>query len=110
LHLLLLASLLANLGDLLQRSAVQALFGAGSGGGILAITAFNFILGSLCHFTVEVTLPTVGLLCHHEDDGAQTIGLSLSRLNHWLPRGQTHPEVVQGTAEFHHQIADPLLP
>jgi hypothetical protein len=30
--------------------------------------------------------------------------LSLSRLNHWLPRGQPHPEVVQGTAEFHHQI------
>src|SRR5262249_3819391 len=36
--------------------------------------------------------------------------LSLSRLNHWLPRGQAHPEVVQGTAEFHHQITDPLLP
>jgi hypothetical protein len=28
--------------------------------------------------------------------------LSLSRLNHRLPRGQAHPEVVQGTAEFHH--------
>jgi hypothetical protein len=26
--------------------------------------------------------------------------LSLSRLNHWLPRGQAHPEVVQGTTEF----------
>jgi hypothetical protein len=36
--------------------------------------------------------------------------LSLSRLNHWLPRGQAHPEVVQGTAEFHHQITDLLLP
>ena len=36
--------------------------------------------------------------------------LSLSRLNHWLPRGQAHPEVMQGTAEFHHQIADALLP
>ena len=36
--------------------------------------------------------------------------MSLSRLNHWLPRGQTHPEIVQGTAEFHHQITDPLLP
>ena len=30
--------------------------------------------------------------------------------NHWLPRGQTHPEVVQGTAEFHHEITDSLLP
>src|SRR4029077_8320712 len=36
--------------------------------------------------------------------------LSLSRLNHWLPRMQAHPEVVQGTTEFHHQIADALLP
>src|SRR2546426_3924883 len=36
--------------------------------------------------------------------------LSLSRLNHRLPRGQAYPEVVQGTAEFHHQIADTLLP
>jgi len=36
--------------------------------------------------------------------------VSFSRLSHWLPRGQAHPEVVQGTAEFHHQIADALLP
>ena len=36
--------------------------------------------------------------------------MSLSRLNHWLPRGQTHPEIVQGTAEFHHQITDPVFP
>src|SRR6266436_7134025 len=36
--------------------------------------------------------------------------LSLSRLNHWLPRGQAHPEVVQGTAQFHYEIADALLP
>jgi hypothetical protein len=39
-----------------------------------------------------------------------TLYLSLSRLNHWLPRGQTHPEVVQRTAEFHHQIANTLFP
>src|SRR5215475_352687 len=36
--------------------------------------------------------------------------LSLSRLNHWLPRIQAHPEVVQGTTAFHDQIADALLP
>ena len=36
--------------------------------------------------------------------------LSLSRLNHWLPRAQAHPEVMEGTAAFHHQIADALLP
>src|SRR5262249_5132262 len=36
--------------------------------------------------------------------------LSLSRLNHWLPGSETHPEIMQGTAEFHHQIADARLP
>jgi len=36
--------------------------------------------------------------------------LSLFRLNHCLPRSQTHPEVMQGTAAFHHQIADTLFP
>src|SRR6266849_3080050 len=38
------------------------------------------------------------------------IKLSLSRLNHRLPWGQAHPEVVQGTTEFHHEIADPVFP
>ena len=36
--------------------------------------------------------------------------LSLSRLKHGQPGVQAHPEVVQGTAEFHHQITDALLP
>src|SRR5262245_22370342 len=36
--------------------------------------------------------------------------MSLSRLNYGLPRGQTHPEVVQGTAACHHPIADARLP
>jgi hypothetical protein len=36
--------------------------------------------------------------------------LSLSRLNHRLPRAQTHPEVMQGTAAFHHEIGDAVLP
>ena len=36
--------------------------------------------------------------------------LSLSRLNHRLPRNQAYPEVMQGTAEFHHEITDALLP
>src|SRR5215472_2165057 len=36
--------------------------------------------------------------------------MSLSRLNHWPPGSQAHPEVMQGTAECHHEIADPLLP
>jgi hypothetical protein len=36
--------------------------------------------------------------------------MSLSRLNHWLPRSQAHPEVVEGTAEFHHEIPDAFFP
>src|SRR5262245_49823259 len=36
--------------------------------------------------------------------------LSLSRLNHWLPRGQTDSEVMQGTTEFHHEITNTVLP
>src|SRR6266446_5691215 len=42
--------------------------------------------------------------------GAVLLRLSLSRLNHRLPRGQTDPEVMQGTAQFHHEIADAVLP
>jgi hypothetical protein len=38
------------------------------------------------------------------------VHLSLSRLNHRLPRRKAHPEIVQGTAEFHHEIADAVLP
>src|SRR5262247_1375987 len=36
--------------------------------------------------------------------------LSLFRLNHGQPGLQAHPEIVQGTAELHHEIADALLP
>jgi hypothetical protein len=36
--------------------------------------------------------------------------LSLSRLIHRLPGRETHPEVVQGTAQFHHKITDARLP
>ncbi len=36
--------------------------------------------------------------------------VSLSRLNHWLPGHEAHPEVVQGTTDFHDRIADALLP
>src|SRR3954449_12994646 len=38
------------------------------------------------------------------------VHLSLSRLNHLLPRGQTNPKVMQRTADFHPPIADALLP
>ena len=36
--------------------------------------------------------------------------LSLSRFNHWLPRCETHPEVMQGTTECHSPSADAVLP
>src|SRR5467141_2034826 len=36
--------------------------------------------------------------------------MSLSRLSHWLPGGEAHPEVMQSTTDLHHQIADALLP
>jgi len=36
--------------------------------------------------------------------------LSLFRLNHWLPRAQAHPEVVEGTTQFHHEITHALFP
>src|SRR6266581_3965745 len=39
-----------------------------------------------------------------------TMQLSLSRLNHGQPGVQAHPEIVQGTAELHHEIADARLP
>ncbi len=42
------------------------------------------------------------------DDGPDHV--SLSRLNHRLPGREAHPEVMQGTTEFHHQIADARLP
>jgi hypothetical protein len=35
---------------------------------------------------------------------------SLSRLNYRLPGCEAHPEVVQGTTDVHHEIADALLP
>src|SRR5712664_2122152 len=38
------------------------------------------------------------------------IQLSLSRLNQWLPWAQAHPEVMQGTTYFHHEITNALLP
>jgi hypothetical protein len=36
--------------------------------------------------------------------------LSLSRLNHRPPGCETYPEVMQGTAQFHHEITDARLP
>jgi hypothetical protein len=38
------------------------------------------------------------------------VHLSLSRLNHGQPGVQAHPEMVQGTAELPHEIADARLP
>ena len=48
--------------------------------------------------------------CHGGWYHRSWLDLSLFRLIHRLPRGQAHAEVMQGTAEFHHDIADALLP
>src|SRR6266704_4960194 len=50
------------------------------------------------------------MLAYQRNDGGSYASLSLSRLNHWLPGCEAHPEVVQGTAEFHHEITDARLP
>ena len=42
--------------------------------------------------------------------GTRIMQLSSSRLNHGQPGVQAHPEIVQGTAELHHEIADALFP
>src|SRR5262249_17449054 len=46
----------------------------------------------------------------HESHGGIGTEVSLSRLNHWLPRAQAYPEVVEGTTQFHHEITHALLP
>ena len=53
--------------------------------------------------TASFTLPVPTRVCMTQE-------LSLSRLNHWLPRAQAHPEVVEGTTQFHHEITHALLP
>src|SRR5215510_3625073 len=58
-----------------------------------------------------ISMPTVSLgvtsvlACTYECDD-----VSLSRLSHGQPGVQAHPEIVQGTAELHHEIADARLP
>jgi hypothetical protein len=43
-------------------------------------------------------------------DLSVAVRLSLSRLDHRLPRPQAHSKIMQRTADLHHQIADALLP
>src|SRR6202051_4790867 len=54
--------------------------------------------------------PLLVLCLVSNQPSAPAMEMSLSRLNHRLPRGQTDPEVMQGTADFHHEIADAVLP
>jgi hypothetical protein len=51
-----------------------------------------------------------GHIMLHISMASSSLQLSLSRLNHQLPGREAHPEVVQGTADFHHEVADVLLP
>src|SRR3954451_21778219 len=71
----------------------------------------NWARPDLCGGMPAMAFPTA---ISHSHPCLSTTGntrvLSLSRLNHWLPRGQANPEVMQGTADFHHAIPDTLLP
>src|SRR5437870_10745182 len=64
-----------------------------------------FLAHPLSFGTLRLASSGFPALYHSEE-----IQLSLSRLNHRLPRGQTDPEVMQGTTDFHHEIADAVLP
>src|SRR5713101_4383046 len=57
-----------------------------------------------------VRCPNIPMLTSGPVRWSPWLYLSLSRLNHWLPRAQAHPEVMQGTADLYHHIADALLP
>src|SRR2546421_9125650 len=56
---------------------------------------------------LPILLPMIVYAC---EIFQEVLYLSLSRLNHGQPGVQAHPEIVQGTAELHHEIADALLP
>jgi hypothetical protein len=52
---------------------------------------------------------------HDSDSGKQPrcmlqLQPTLSRLDHRLPGREAHPEVVQGTTDFHHEITDAFFP
>src|SRR6266571_9217646 len=66
-----------------------------------------------CHagrYRSRGTLMLDSRVLRHQELDERRKQLSLSRLNHWLPRGQTHTEVMERTTDFHHEIADALLP
>src|SRR5215510_2551742 len=79
---------------------------------------FAFLLSLGFQLTHKATCTGGGCLTRHSHYARIRLGgltiwrihLSLSRLNHWLPWGQAHPEVVQGTADGHHQITDACFP
>src|SRR5256886_15180850 len=56
---------------------------------------------------LPILLPMIVYAC---EIFQEVLYLSLSRLNHGQPGVQVHPEIVEGTAELHHEIADALLP
>ena len=39
-----------------------------------------------------------------------TMQMHLSRFQHWSPGRATHSDVVEGTADCHHDLPDALLP
>src|SRR5216117_3218982 len=75
---------------------------------------YDRIVGALANLGHSISDHTVGNILKRHDiapapERKTTTTwkeLSLSRLHHRLPRGQTHPEIMQGTADLHHQIVD----
>lgn len=61
-------------------------------------------------YALTVCFEAVVCACAQTTSEFGSVRLSLSRLNHLLPRDKAHPEVMQATAEFHHQIADAAFP
>src|SRR5215831_7813839 len=75
--------------------------------------AIRIIMPRKCKYAVITCASMVALHVTREAAYLRSAApeyLSLSRLNHGQPRVQAHPEIVQGTAELHHEIADALLP
>ena len=66
--------------------------------------------GPRCNATAARHNSSLPVLGRAHGGRAYARHLSLSRLKHRLPRGQTHPEIMQGTAEFYDPVADTLLP
>ena len=68
-------------------------------------TFLSLVAGSMAAPRLSFAQPASQKAALYANVGADLTHLSLSRLNHGLPRCQAHPEVMQGTTAFHHEMA-----